>query len=305
MKVGRGMKEKWNSINVHTRALILVVTDALLFSLMGLLVRLSGDVPLMQKSFFRNFGAAIVAVLFLSGTPERFRIRKESWKYLIPRSLLGTCSVVLNFWALAQIPIADANILNKMSPFFAIIFSLFLLGEKPKAFEWGCVFMAFAGASFIVKPGIGMAGPGAFAGLMSGATAGAAYTYLRRLGKIGERAPAIVMVFSLISSAICLPSMLFHYYPMDLRQWCLLLGAGACAGLAQFCITGAYILAPAKEISVFDYSQVVFATLWGILFFSEYPDIYSFIGYIIVIGTAVVKWKYNLRETEGTAGRKG
>ena len=63
----------------------------------------------------------------------------------------------------------------------------------------------------------------------------------------------------------------------------------------QLCVTKAYSLAPAKEISVFDYSQVLFAAIWGFLFLGEIPDMFSRIGYVIIIGTALVKWGHSMR----------
>ena len=102
--------------------------------------------------------------------------------------------------------------------------------------------------------------------------------------------------FSTFTSLLSLPFMVFDFHPMSAAQWACLLGAGTCAALAQFAITKAYQLAPAKEISVFDYSQVLFASLWGLLFFAELPDVWSMIGYVIVIATAVAKWRYTMAE---------
>ena len=72
-----------------------------------------------------------------------------------------------------------------------------------------------------------------------------------------------------------------------------LLGAGLSATGGQFSITAAYYNAPAREISVYDYSQIIFATLLGLIFLGELPDIYSFIGYAIIIAMAVLMFLYN------------
>ena len=66
---------------------------------------------------------------------------------------------------------------------------------------------------------------------------------------------------------------------------------GTAAALGQFSITSAYRFAPAKNISVFDYTQVIFAAILGFIFLGEFPTIYSFIGYAIIIGVAVVRWR--------------
>ena len=90
--------------------------------------------------------------------------------------------------------------------------------------------------------------------------------------------------------------MLPDFKPMSLTQLFILIMAGVSATVGQMNITAAYTYAPAKEISVFDYSQVIFAAILGFLFFGELPDMWSWIGYVIIIGTAIVSWRRNLRK---------
>ncbi|HAK17724.1 MAG TPA: EamA family transporter [Lachnospiraceae bacterium] len=279
----------------YTLAILFVILDSVGFSLMNFFVKLSGDLPAMQKAFFRNAIALIVSIIVLAGTREKFRIKRESWPWLILRSVFGSLGIFCNFWALSRLTIADASILNKMSPFFAIIMSIFILHELPGVFEWFCVAAAFAGTLFVVKPTAGLASIPAAIGLAGGFFAGTAYTFVRLLGRKGERGPVIVMFFSAFSCLAFLPSLLFHYHPMTAAQVLSLLGAGISASLGQLCVTKAYSLAPAKEISVFDYSQVLFAAICGFLFLGEIPDMFSRIGYVIIIGTALVKWGHSMR----------
>jgi drug/metabolite transporter (DMT)-like permease len=200
--------------------------------------------------------------------------------------------MICNFWAIDHIGLADANILNKMSPFVAIIFSIFLLKEIPNIVEVIAVIIAFIGAALIIKPTSGLASLPALIALLGGVGAGIAYTFVRRLGKNGERGAIIVFFFSTFTSLLCLPFLIFDFHPMSVTQWALLIGAGIAATGGQFTVTAAYKYAPAKDISVFDYSQVIFASLWGIIFFSETPDGLSIVGYIIIITAAIAKWYY-------------
>ena len=276
--------------NPHTIGILLVIVDSFFFSLMTLLVRMSGDIPTLQKTFFRNAVAAVVAVIVLSRSQEKFKMKKGSLPLLLARSFFGGVGMIANFWAIDHIGLADSNILNKMSPFFAIIFSIFILSEVPKLPDWIAVAIAFIGAIFVVKPTGSIAGTPALVGLLSGLGAGLAYTFVRKMGKMGERGPLIVAFFSVFTSLLCLPGMVMNYAPMSAKQWMLLLGAGCAAALGQFSVTAAYKFAPAKDISVFDYSQVLFASIWGGIFFAELPDRWSIVGYVIIIGTAVVRW---------------
>ena len=213
---------------------------------------------------------------------------------LLARSIAGGLGMICNFWAIDHIALADANILNKLSPFFAIIASIFILKEIPNRLEIFTVVIAFCGALFIVKPTAGLASLPALVGLLGGLGAGIAYTFVRKLGNQGERGPVIVAFFSVFTCLMVFPFMMMDFQPLSTRQLLCLLGAGSAAAVGQFTVTAAYKFAPAKEISVFDYSQLLFASIWGLLFFGEIPDGWSVIGYVIIIGMAIVKWYYNV-----------
>ena len=280
--------------NKHVLGITMVIIDSLFFSLMSLFVRLSGNVPTMEKTFFRNLIAAVIALIALSRTEEKFKIKKGSVPSLLSRSIAGGLGMICNFWAIDHIALADANILNKLSPFFAIIASIFILKEIPNRLEIFTVVIAFCGALFIVKPTAGLASLPALVGLLGGLGAGIAYTFVRKLGNQGERGPVIVAFFSVFTCLMVFPFMLMDFQPLSTRQLLCLLGAGSAAAVGQFTVTAAYKFAPAKEISVFDYSQLLFASIWGLLFFGEIPDGWSVIGYVIIIGMAIVKWYYNV-----------
>ena len=111
--------------------------------------------------------------------------------------------------------IADANILNKLSPFFAIIMSYFVLKEKANKTEWLCVVTAFIGAVFVVKPSMNVQFFNAMICVIGGFGAGVAYTFVRKLGKQGERGPVIVMCFSVFSCIVTAPFLLVGAKPMS------------------------------------------------------------------------------------------
>lgn len=282
----------------RTKGIIHILLAAFGFAMMSFFVRLAGDLPTMEKAFFRNIVAALVALFLLlkQGRGLRgIRIHEGCLPVLISRSVMGTLGIICNFWAISHMAIADANILNKISPFAAIIMSIFIIGEIPGRFEIFTVIAAFTGAAFIVKPGAGIASFPALVGLAGGICAGTAYTFVRKLGMLGEKKEVIVLFFSSFSSLVCLLFMIGQFEPMSFRQLLILLMAGISASVGQLNVTAAYTYAPAREISVFDYTQVIFAALLGFLFFGEIPDIASWIGYVIIIGTAVVMWQRNLR----------
>ncbi len=272
------------------RGVFFILLSAFFFALMGLFVRLSGDLPVFQKCFFRNSVAVLVAFVMLCKS-RSFRVQKGSFFALAVRSVAGTVGIVCNFYAIDHLNIADASILNKLSPFFTILFSALFLRERAGWKNWLLIAVAFGGALFVVKPSFDIASTApALVGVLGGLGAGLAYTCIHYLGGKGERTSVIVFYFSLFSCIAVLPMTIIDFTPMRFLQVVYLLLAGGCASAAQFSITKAYSYAPAKDISVFDYSQALFSALLGAIVLAEFPDVFSVIGYAIIIGAAVVKY---------------
>lgn len=284
------------SKNKKYLGIVYIITSAFCFAFMNAFVRLAGDLPSTQKSFFRNFVALIFASIILIKNKIPFKVQhKSNIPALLVRAGLGTVGILCNFYAIGHLVLADASMLNKMSPFFVIIFSFIFLKERLTFFQGAAVFTAFIGSLFIIKPSFNMEMFPAFLGLVGGMCAGAAYTAVRYLGNHGEKNPFIVAFFSAFSCLTTLPFLIFDYHPMTGYQLLSLMGAGLAAAGGQFSITAAYTKAPAKEISVYDYSQIIFATILGFFLFGDVPDIYSVIGYVIIIAMAVLMFFYNTK----------
>ena len=277
------------------QGILFIIGAGFFFALMTFFVRLSGDLPTMEKAFFRNAVAAVVAAFLLIRAKEPFYAPKKSWGGLFMRSFCGTVGLICNFYAIDRLNIADANMLNKLSPFFAIIMSTFILKEKANKVEWGAVVLAFTGALLVIKPSFDIQFVYGLIGALGGLGAGIAYTYVRKLGKMGVKGPVIVFYFSFFSCLSVVPWMLFHFTPMSMKQLVTLLMAGLFAAGGQFTITAAYTYAPAGKISIFDYSQIIFATMLGFVLFGEIPDKYSFTGYVLIILASLGTFLYNMR----------
>ena len=115
----------------RAKGTLCILMAALSFALMSTFVRLSGDVPSMQKAFFRNVVAAVFTLIIMLKNHEPFHPPKRShWAYLMARAIFGTVGLLCNFYAVDHLNLSDASMLNKMSPFFAILISYFLLKER-------------------------------------------------------------------------------------------------------------------------------------------------------------------------------
>ena len=284
------------NISNKSKGIICILFAAFGFSLMTFFVRISGEVPTMEKAFFRNAVAIVASLILLLRSGEKINIKKGCAGDIFLRCLFGTSGLIANFYAIDKLNIADANMLNKLSPFFAILISIMILKEKPKKIDVFAVVAAFLGAMLIVRPsGRNMQLVPSLIGLYGGFGAGTAYVFVRRLGKKGERTSIIVLCFSVFSTLVTIPFIAMCFVPLKPMQLLCLIMAGLSATIGQFGITSAYKYAPAKEISVFDYTQVIFAAVLGILFLGELPTVLSFIGYMIIIGVAILRWRYNLK----------
>src|SRR5690625_193521 len=172
---------------------------------MAMFVKLSGDIPTVQKTFFRNAISMIIAFGFVIHYKERFFGKRENQKYLLLRSALGATGVLLNFYAIDHLVLSDADILNKMSPFITIIFAAIFLKEYVMRFQVISVIIAFLGTLFVIKPAFDLETIPYLAGISSVVFAGGSYTVFRVLGIIVY---ILIVVFYFLSIVIYF---LFNY----------------------------------------------------------------------------------------------
>ena len=281
------------------KGILCIIAAGFCFACMSLFLKLSGDISSFEKSFFRNFVAIFFAYGIMKAKKVPFSpVKKENLKYLIARSFFGTMGIFCNFYAVDHLVIADANMLNKLSPFFAILFSYFLMKEKVKPYQAFCVIMAFCGAYLLIRPGSdSLYSFPALIGLLGGMAAGLAYTNVRMASKAGVPTPFIVFFFSVFSCLFSIPFSALHFVWLTPKQLLFLLLSGLAATGGQFAITAAYSHAPAREISVYDYTQILFATVLGMLFLGETPDAFSVFGYLVIIAAGVLMFVLQRRDT--------
>lgn len=276
-------------VSSKTKGALAMIFSAFCFAGMNLAVSLAGDLPAFQKAIFRNSVAFLVSAFVCIRKGIKFSGNKLTLLPLLGRAACGTLGILCNFYAVDRLLLSDASMLNKMSPFFAVIFCALILKEKPSVGQICAVFGAFVGSLFVVKPSVAIfANPAALIGLLGGFFAGLAYSLLRVCTSRGEKGEFIVMFFSLFSTVALLPLVITGYVPMNFKQVLILVAGGLFGAGGQFGITLAYSLAPPKEIALFDYSIVIFAALFGFIFFFQIPDLWSILGYLLIFAMAAL-----------------
>ncbi|MCF7926460.1 MAG: DMT family transporter [Candidatus Izimaplasma sp.] len=273
------------------KGIISLIIAAFGFAMMSIMVKNAGDLPAYQKVFFRNLISMFLAIIMVTVREDRYYGRKENQKFLLLRSTFGTIGMLLFFFSIDNLEnISDATMLNKLSTFFLIFFSSFFLHEKIKKYQFIAIIIAFLGSLLIIKPAFNFDIIPYLTSVLAAMFAGAAYTMLRVLGK-KEKYYTVVLYFSTFSVVVLLPVILLNYHPMTSTQIIYLILTGVFATVGQFGTTIAYKFAPAKQISIFNYINVLFVALLGIPFFSTFPDIVSLTGYVIIFGASFYMFK--------------
>ena len=288
-------------MNNTTKGIFAITISAFGFALMAFFVRLCDDygasVSSFEKSFFRNVIALLLAIIVFIKTPstgvhahafQPTTPRRKAYLLLFARSLFGSVGIFGNFYALSKIPIGEAMTLNKTAPFFAVLFTALFLGERVNRRQVLALLLAFVGAMLVMKPGFGINDLFATScALAGGLGAGIAYTCVHELGRLGVGGTLIIVTFSAFSCLCAIPFILFDFTPLTWAQFLILLGAGVGAAIGQFGVTAAYRLAEPRAIAVFDYTNIIFTSLFGFFFFAQKPDAASFLGFILIIVAAL------------------
>lgn len=278
-----------------TKAVFCMLISALGFTFMSVTVKYVIGIPLFEKVFFRNLISLGVAFFMLKKSSAPMFGRRENQLALLARSSFGLAGVVLNFYAIANLTLADSSMLGKLSPIFVTIMACIFLKEKIDSKQILSIIVTFLGALLVIKPEFSLEMLPSLAGILSAAASGVAYTLLRYL-KDKESPDTIIFYFSLISVVFTAPFALAEYVQPTFIQLGLLLATGVFASVGQFGITYAYKYAKATEVSIYNYSAIVFGIILGFIFFGEIPDTLSLLGGAIIIAVAFYIFKHNQKK---------
>lgn len=268
-------------MNSQHKGISLMLISSLCFSLMAVSVKLLPDIPTYEKIFFRNFTGLLISCFIIKSKNKSFVGNNK--KLLLLRSLFGLLGVGAYFYAISRLPLANSAILNKLSPIFVLIFASLILGEKIKKLQIPAVIISVLGISLVIKPGISSNISIQLIGLSSAIFAGIAYTVVRKL-KDYDSPETIVFYFCLLSSSAMIPFFITNGFVMPSPLgWVAAIFLGIFATLAQLSMTSAYRYAPAGELSIYSYSNIIFSAIIGLLIWSEIPDSLSVLGGILII----------------------
>lgn len=265
-------------------------------------VKLAGEqgVHVTESLFYRQL-TAMPLICFLiwrsdAGWPA---IKSNKHGLHILRAGLGIFAMGLNFWAMTLLPLADATTISFTVPIFATLFAALILREKVGVQRWSAILIGFIGVLIVIQPG-GTLIPafGATVALV-GALVTAAVTLVIRM--LGRTETSIVTIFWF--SVYTLPALAVCAYVYggghDSKTWMHLFGIGIFGALGQLTITQSLRFAPVSTIVPMDYTALLWATIFGILIFGQFPGISIWIGAPIIIGSGLfIAWREHVKASK-------
>jgi drug/metabolite transporter (DMT)-like permease len=279
-------------------ALLILLGEALLAIMGGVIKHLSADLSTQQIVFFRNLAglAMLLPILMRTGFSE---LKTQRLHWHIMRALVGLSAMYCYFFVLARMPLAEAFLVKLTNPFFMPLIAYLWLKESIGPNTRWAIIIGFIGVAFILRPGTDSVSYFALIGLMGAALAALAKVTIRKMGDT-ESSVAIVFYFGLISTLVsALPA--FHaWQPVPETAWGWILFMGAVATLGQLALTRAYRTAPTGRIGIYVYSSVIYGALMGWIFWDEIPLWTTWLGSALIIAAGLI----NIKKTTKNKNKK-
>ena len=263
-----------------------LVSGGFIFTSTSAMIRLlSTEIESVQTAFFR----AVISVILLLPMIAAGRVKPWRSKRIVGhfwRTAMGTGSMVLGFYAVSMLPLADATAIAFSQPLFSVVVAALVLGEKVRWRRWSATVIGFAGVLIMARPGEGSLQLGALVALANAAAVSISILLVRRLSD--SETPLMILTQFAIFSTILLtvPAILVWRWP-DLWGWVLAVGIAVSATVGQYFWVQAFKAGEMSAVAPFEYMRLPFAVFVGWLIWGEMPVIWTYVGASIVIGSAL------------------
>jgi drug/metabolite transporter (DMT)-like permease len=263
-----------------------LVSGGFIFTTNGVMIRaLSEQVESVQTAFFRAFISVILLLpLIATGRVKPWespRLAGHFW-----RTSMGTISMVLGFYAISMLPLADATALGFSQPLFSVCVAALIAGEKVRWRRWSATIMGFVGVLIMVRPGAGSLQPGALLALCNAMSVAVSIYLVRRLSE-SETPLMILTQFALFSTLLlAVPAIWVWRWP-DAWGWTLAVGVSLSATIGQFFWVQAFKAGEMSAVAPFEYMRLPFAVFVGWLVWGEMPVVWTYVGASIVIASTL------------------
>ena len=261
------------------------LTGLIFVGVTGVVRHLGGDMHPIQLAFLRY----AIALIFLSPILWRefrsHRKRPRPFGLHAARGLLHAFGVMLWFYAMAHIPVAEVTALGFTAPIFATLGAAMFLGEKLYLRRISAVVIAFVGAMVILRPGLHVVEPGAIAQLIAAPFFAASLLIGKKLTET-EHNGTIVAIMGVFVTLALFPPAMYFWRPPSGEEMIWLVAVAGLATVGHLTMTQAFRCAEITSLQPITLLQLVWATILGLYIFAEEPDLWTWVGGGIIVTSA-------------------
>ena len=280
--------------NVKAGIAWMLLTTLFFLSLDAVAKHLVSSYPVIQVVWGRFLFHLILAAMIL-GPRFGFFVRSANLPLQIVRSILLLATTVLFFFGVRLLPLAEASAIMFTSPILLSILAIPFLGERVGPYRWAAIFVAFLGALVVVRPGTGVMGVGALF-LLGCSFCNAFYQLITRKLRGTDEARTTLLYTALAGTSLAVPLV---WIPIASGDWPLFAALGVFGCLGHFTLIKAFQSAPATVVAPFSYASIIWAILYGFLFFGDLPDFWTLVGAsIIAAGGLYILHREKIRKAE-------
>lgn len=280
------MRDWLRRLPPNVQGALWLVAGGFIFTSTSAMIRLlSTQIESVQTAFFR----AVISVILLLPMIAAGRVRPWESKRIAGhfwRTLMGTISMVLGFYAVSLLPLADATAIAFSQPLFSVLVAALIAGEKVRWRRWSATIVGFVGVLIMVRPGEGSLQLGALVALANAASVAVSILLVKRLS--GTETPLMILTqFALFSTLFLAPPALWVWRWPDLWGWVLAVGVALSATVGQYFWVQAFKAGEMSAVAPFEYLRLPFAVFVGWLIWSELPVLWTYVGAAVVIASAL------------------
>ena len=278
----------------------MLLSGIMFIGVTGVVRYLGGEMHPIQAAFIRYaFGIVLVVPVMLRvGLYELLsaRIRLHA-----SRGLVHGIGVMLWFYAMSRLPIAEVTALGFTTPIFTAAGAMLILGERAKNYRVAGIVLGFIGTLIVLRPGLRIIDFGAVAMLIA-APLFACSLLMAKVATKTESSSVIVALLSVFCTLALLPLALVYWRTPTMEEWLLLLLAAVFATAGHYFLTRAFQSAELSALQPFSFLQLVWATLLGLVVFSEQPDLWLWLGAGVIVFSATWIGRQEVRSSRGPPG---
>jgi len=277
----------WRSLPGNFRGAIWVLLSAFSFILLQTLTKLlGGKFDSIQIAFFRAvFGGIVVLPFIYSRGLSAFQTK--NLPYHVGRAVFGAMAIFLMVFAVIHMPLADATVLGFTRALFLIVLAVIFLGERIRWRRWTATLVGFGGVALMLRPGDETFQLAALAAVGASVCFASAHVCIKKCTTQKDHPLTVQSYYWLMATSLTLLPALWFWTSPNLNEWGLLIVMGVVSGIAQIFTAYSLSAGEATFVAPFDFTRLIWAAFFGIVFFGEILGLYTILGAAVIVGSNV------------------